>query len=152
MSTAKEQNARSVRRFFEEVFTKGDRAVAQEILAPDLVYYGPDEGIHGIDNFFHIVDVMRDTLQIQFRPEAVIVEDEITAGCLTTIQGTHVKEFRGIPPKGASFTLPRIDNFVFENGKIKEIRAVFDHQTMFQMLHEGKKEGQGHLASSVGAR
>lgn len=64
MSTSKEHSATLARRFFEDVFTKGDRALAQQILAPDFVYYGPDEGIHGIDNFFHIVNTMRDTLKI----------------------------------------------------------------------------------------
>lgn len=140
MSTSKEHSATLVRNFFEDVFTKGDRALAQEILAPDFVYYGPDEGIHGIDNFFRIVNTMRDTLNIQFIPEVVIAEDEKTAASLTTISGTHEKNFRGFIPKGARFSLPRIDTFLIVDGKIKEVRATFDHQLMFEILQEGRQE------------
>jgi predicted ester cyclase len=144
MPTAKEQNAILVRQFFEDVFTKGNRALAEQILAPDFVYYGPDEGIHGIDNFFHIVNTMRDTLKVQFTPEVIIVEDEKTAASLTTIQGIHEKEFRGFAPKGAEFSLSRIDNFLMANGKIKEVRATFEHQLMFQILAEGRKEDHSY--------
>ncbi len=140
MSVEKEQSARLVRQFFEDVFTRGDRVLAGQILAADFVYYGPDEGIHGIDNFFHIVNTMRDTLNVQFLPEVVIAEDEKTAASLTTIQGVHEKPFRGMPPRGAEFSLSRIDTFLIVDGKIKEVRATFDHQLMFQILQEGRKE------------
>jgi len=149
VSTPKEHSAMIVRRFFEDVFTKGDRKLADEILAPDMAYYGPDEGIHGIDNFFQIVNVMRDTLNVQFVPETIIVEDPTTAAVVTTISGEHVKNFRGIPAKGGTFSLPRVDNFLIVDGKIKEVRAVFDHQTMFQILQEGKKQGQRQTAGSA---
>jgi len=152
MSTSKEHSATLARRFFEDVFTKGDRALAQQILAPDFVYYGPDEGIHGIDNFFHIVNTMRDTLKIQFIPEVVIAEDEKTAASLTTIRGVHEKNFRGFSPKGASFSLPRIDTFLIVDGKIKEVRATFDHQLMFQILEEGRKEDHSQRVSPALAR
>ena len=144
MSTSKERSATLVHQFFEDVFTKGDRALAQEILAPDFVYYGPDEGIHGIDNFFHIVNTMRDTLNIQFIPEVVIAEDEKTAASLTTIRGEHEKNFRGFIPQGARFSLSRIDAFLIVDGKIKEVRAVFDHQLMFQILQEGRQEDHSY--------
>jgi predicted ester cyclase len=97
-------------------------------------------GIHGIDNFFHIVNTMRNTLNIQFIPEVVIAEDEKTAACLTTIQGEHEKDFRGFTPRGARFSLPRIDTFLIVDGKIKEVRATFDHQLMFQIIQEGRQE------------
>jgi len=150
MSTLKKQSARLVHQFFEDVFTSGDRALAGQILAPDFVYYGPDEGIHGIDNFFQIVNTMRDTLNIQFIPQVVIAEDEKTAACLTNIRGVHEKTFRGIPPRGAQFSLSRIDTFLIIDGKIKEVRATFDHQLMFQILQEGRKEDLGcHLAPEL---
>jgi len=152
MSTPKEHSAMLARRFFEDVFTKGDRAVAEQILAPDFVYYGPDEGIHGINNFFNIVNTMRDTLAIRFIPEVVIAEDEKTAACLSTIRGEHRKNFRGFSPKGAEFSLPRIDTFLIVDGKIKEVRAVFDHQLMFQILEEGRKEDHCQLVSPALAR
>jgi predicted ester cyclase len=152
MSASKEQSAKLVRQFFEDVFTKGDRALAQEILAPDFVYYGPDEGIHGIDNFFHIVNTMRNTLKIQFIPEVVIAEDDKTAASLTTIIGAHEKDFRGFTPKGARFSLPRIDTFLIVDGKIKEVRAVFDHQLMFQILQEGRQEEHAQRVTPALAR
>jgi steroid delta-isomerase-like uncharacterized protein len=152
MSTPKEHSAVLARQFFEDVFTKGDRARAEQILAADFVYYGPDDGIHGIDNFFNIVNTMRDTLKIQFTPEVVIAEDGKTVACLTTVSGMHEKTFRGIPPKGACFSLPRIDNFLIVDGKIKEVRATFDHQFMFQMLEEGRKEDHSQRVSPALAR
>jgi predicted ester cyclase len=152
MTITKEQSATLVRQFFEEVFTRGDRTLAQSILASDFVYYGPDEGIHGIDNFFRIVDTMRDTLEVQFTTEVVIAEDEKTAASLTTIHGVHTKNFRGFAPKGAEFSLPRIDTFLIVEGKIKEVRATFDHQLMFQILEDGRKEDHSHRLVSAMAR
>jgi len=149
MSTSQEHSATLARQFFEDVFTKGDRALAEQILAPDFVYYGPDEGIHGIDNFFHIVDTMRDTLNIQFIPEVVIAEDEKTAATLITVRGVHEKNFRGFSPKGAKFALSRIDTFLIVDGKIKEVRATFDHQLMFQILEEGRQEDHSQQVSPV---
>ena len=147
MSASKAHGATLARQFFEDVFTKGDRALAQQILAPDFAYYGPDEGIHGIDNFFQIVNTMRDTLNIQFVPEVVIAEDDKTAATLVTIYGVHEKNFRGFSPKGAEFSLPRIDTFLIVDGKIKEVRATFDHQLMFQILEEGRKEDHSQRVS-----
>ena len=140
MSTLKEHSAMLVRQFFEDVFTQGDLTRAQQILAPDFVYYGPDEGIHGIDNFFQIVNTMRAALKVQFIPEVIVAEDEKTAASLTTIRGVHEQNFRGFIPQGAEFALPRIDTFLIVDGKIKEVRATFDHQSMFQILKEGRKE------------
>jgi predicted ester cyclase len=151
MSTPQEQEhtAITVRRFFEDVFNRADRKVAEEIIAPDIVYYGPDEGIRGIDGLFQIVTVMHNSLQVHFRIEQLIAEDGITAATLTTISGTHVGDFLGIQPQGAAFSLPRVDNFLLENGKIKEVRAVFDHQSMFRTLKAGntQSDNRQHAAA-----
>jgi predicted ester cyclase len=134
-----------VHRFFDDVFTREDRSVAEEILTPDFTFYGPPEGVHGIDAFFEVTRTIREALDIQFQVEVVIVEDEKTVSSFATMRGKHENVvFRGAPPKGASFEVPRIDNFVVENGKIKELNAVLDHQMLMDCLRNPEKGVQGH--------
>jgi predicted ester cyclase len=129
-----------VHRFFDDVFTREDRAAAEEILTPDFVFYGPPEGVHGIDAFFEVTRTIREALNIQFQVDVVIVEDEKTVSSLVTMRGKHENVvFRGAPPKGASFEVQRIDNFVIENGKLKEVNAVLDHQMLMDCLRNPEK-------------
>jgi len=140
---SREQYAILVHRFFDDVFTREDRAAAEEILTPDFTFYGPPEGVHGISAFFELTHTIREALNIQFKVGVVIVEDEATVASLTTMRGKHENVvFRGVPPKGVSFEVPRIDNFVIAEDKIKEVHAVLDHQMLMEWLRSPEKSKQ----------
>lgn len=94
-----EMKARA-RRIPEEVFTQGDLAVADEVLAPGYVDHVPclarsvGEGVKG----------WALTLRHAFPDLSVIVEGEIAEGDTVvlrlTYRGTHVGLFLGLPPTG----------------------------------------------------
>jgi steroid delta-isomerase-like uncharacterized protein len=140
----REENTRLVHRFFEEVFSKGDLAVAQEILAPDFTFYGPPEGIRGAQGFLQFSTAIRNALGVQFKVETVIIDGE-KAASLATMSGVHEKEFRDIPASGVHFSMPRIDNFLIEDGKIKEVHTTFDHRILLRDLGSPEEDEEAHI-------
>ena len=128
-----EENGTLIRRFFDEVFTRGDMAAADEILTTDFVFYGPAAGVHGPVNFVQFTGMLRNALAVHFTVE-VVINDGDKASCLSTMHGTHQGEFRGIPPRGTQIAMPRIDTFQIVEGKIREVRTTLDHQALMQQL------------------
>ncbi|GHO50244.1 ester cyclase [Ktedonospora formicarum] len=141
---SKEHSVQLVHRFFEEVFSKGDRAAASEILASDFTFYGPPDGIRGAEGFLHFSSEIRSALKVQFKVEVVIVDDE-KASALATMSGEHEKDFHDIPASGVRFALPRIDNFRIVDGKINEVRTTFDHRVLLAQLGSPEEDADEHL-------
>ena len=128
-----EENGRLIRRFFDDVFTRGDKASAHEILATDFVFYGPAAGVHGPENFVQFTGMLRNALAVHFTVE-VLIADGDKVSSLSTMAGTHQGEFRGIPASGRQIAMPRIDTFHIAEGKIREVRTTLDHQALMQQL------------------
>lgn len=124
-----------IHRFFDEVFTRGDLAAAQEILTTDFAFYGPAAGVHGPVNFVQFTGGLRNALSVAFTVEVVITDGDKVSS-LSTMQGSHQGEFRGIPASGKQITIPRIDNFQIAEGKIREVRTTLDHQALMQQLSQ----------------
>lgn len=129
-----------VRRFDEELYGGGELAVADEILAPDFVFYGPAAGIHGPDGFKGFVQVMRSGFpDLHFETHQVISDGRKVAR-VCTMRGTHQGEFRGIPASGQVVAVPRIDTFIVEEDRILEVQTYMDHQAFFALLQTGSAE------------
>lgn len=122
-----------IRRFFDEVFTKGNMAAAHEILTTDFVFYGPAAGVHGPINFVQFTGMLRNALAVHFTVE-VVIEDGDKVSCLSTMHGTHQGEYRDIPASGRQIAMSRIDTFHIAEGKIREVRTTLDHQALMQQL------------------
>ena len=129
-----EENKALIRRIFDEVFSNGNPAEANEILASDFVFYGPAAGVHGPENFVQFTGTLRNALAVRFMLEVVIVDGDRVSS-LSTMSGTHQGEFRGIPPSGKRIVMPRIDTFQITDGKIREVRTTLDHQALMQQLN-----------------
>ena len=128
-----EENKTLVRRFFDEVFSEGDLAAANQILTTDFVFYGPAAGVHGPEDFVKFTGVLRNALDVHFTIQTAIADGDKVSS-LSTMSGTHQGEYRGIPPSGKPIAMPRIDNFQIMNGKIREVRTTLDHQALMQQL------------------
>jgi steroid delta-isomerase-like uncharacterized protein len=122
-----------IRRFFDEVVTRGDLAAAHEILATDFVFDGPLVGVHGPVNFVQSTGILRNALAARFTIEVVIADGD-RAACLSTMYGTHQGEYRGMPASGRQIALPRIDAFSIAGGKIREVRTTLDSQMLIDQL------------------
>ena len=133
-----EQNKVIARRWSEELWGRGNLAVADEIIAPDYVRHdaGDPFPARGPEDVKRIVAMLRAML-----PDLTIeVEDMIAVGdrVVTRYTGiaTDTQGFMGRPPTGKVVRTPAIQIFRFAGGKIVESWAVRDELgTLRQLGH-----------------
>ena len=135
MST--EANKVIARRFLKEVFGQGKLAVADEIVAPDHVDYGPGTlpGMPpGPEGSKMLVTGYRNAFpDIHFTIDEQIAEGDKVVTRWTG-HGTHKGELAGIPETGKSATVTGIGVDRIVNGKIVESWGIFDQFGMMQQL------------------
>ncbi|MBN9389165.1 MAG: nuclear transport factor 2 family protein [Chloroflexi bacterium] len=97
---SKEENMALARRFFEEAYSQGNAAVANEILASDFAFYGPMAGIHGPDNFIKFTTPLRNGLLLRFEIEVKVGDGEKVATYSRMPPTTRVNSRVLRPPAG----------------------------------------------------
>jgi steroid delta-isomerase-like uncharacterized protein len=152
---AAEDHKALVRRYLEDVWSKGNTDVADEVLAPnytlrvlqgstghlDRVASGPQSLKQSVAMYHRAFP------DLQITPEVTIAEgDRVVVAWIA--QATHSGEFRGIPPTGkdlhyAGFTMYRI-----VDGKIAEELYLGDRLGLWQQL--GLVPDSHKLAAEVG--
>ncbi len=130
-----EENKAIVRRLFEELVSKGDMAVADELFAPDFVW--PQFGLRGPEGVKQWVMAFR----AAFPDVEDTVEEQIAEGdkvmSRVTVRGTNHGEWYGMLPTGKSAVWPAVGIDRLADGKIVERYAVFDLVgVMRQLGHE----------------
>ena len=133
MST--EENKAVVRRFFEELLSTDNLALADEILSPDFRFYfagSPDP--MDLKRYKDFLAARRAALpDRRFAVEDMIAEgDKVSARF--TMRGTHNGELRGIAPSGREVTMSGIDIIRLKEGKMVEDRVEVDQLGMMQQL------------------
>jgi len=118
-----EENKAIARRFFEEVWNNGNLAVADELLAPNIIFHlpGKSEGVIGDrESYKQVVRRNRTAFpDLQEEIEDIIAEgDRVVARWLW--QGTHQGEWHGYTPTGKKFTYGGITILRIADGKIVE--------------------------------
>jgi len=133
MST--EENKAIVRRFFEELLSTDNFAVADEILSPDFRFYfagSPDP--MDLESYKGFLAARRGA----FPDRRFVVEEMIAEGdkvsARFTMRGTHKGKFRGIAPSGTKLTMTGIDMIRLAEGKMVEDRVEVDQVGMMQQL------------------
>lgn len=119
MSTVR--NKEVVRRLFEEDISGGNEQTAREIIYPDFFDHTNPPGMqHGLDGHLAIVRLFRTAFPDQWwQIEDIFGEDDRIVA-RTTMSGTHLGDFFGIPPTGARVTLPGIHILRLAGGRIAE--------------------------------
>lgn len=125
-----------VRRCFVDIICKGDLAVADEVLAPDVAFTTVSgDVIRGRREFQRFAEQLREAFpDISFEFEEEIVE----GGRVCTryvMRGTFMSTLMGLLPTGREFTVRGIDTFRVVDGKVMEIHASYD--TLGQMRQLG---------------
>jgi predicted ester cyclase len=134
-----EANKAAARRLYVEVFSKGNMAAADEILAPGVVSHAADSppriGTEGIK-------LQAALLRAAIPDLTSTLEDQVAEGDRVTSRwtgaGTNTGELRlptgPVPPTGkwVSFGEIRIDRF--ENGRIVESWFIPDRLSLWQQL------------------
>jgi steroid delta-isomerase-like uncharacterized protein len=132
MST--EQNKANDRRFVEEVWSQGNMAAVDEVLADNYILHDPSSTIHGAEGFKQFVSMFRTA----FPDLQMTIEDQITDGEKLVrrfkVRGTHKGALQGIPPTGKQVTVTGILISHYGNGKLEEDWSNFDALGMLQQL------------------
>jgi steroid delta-isomerase-like uncharacterized protein len=133
--TVGEANEEIVRRFSEEVWTKHNLDVIDELVASDCVGWSPTDGeIRGPDGFRQLAEryltAFPDT---SWRIDRVVAAGEWVASYWTAT-GTHSGDLMGIAPTGKQVTVQGSSFDRIVNGKFVESQNVFDALGMLQQL------------------
>ena len=130
-----EENKAKTRRFMDEVFNKGNLAVADELLAPNLIDHNPFPGQPpGVEGLKQAMVALR-----QAFPDLHVTVDEMLSDgdkvvIRSTMKGTHKGTFMNIPATGKQISVEGIDIVRISNGRVVEHWGVTDNLTMMQQL------------------
>lgn len=130
-----EHNKEVTRRFSAEVWGEGNAALADELIASDLVEHTPFPApTPGLEGHKQVLAMFRSAFpDLKVTVDDVIGEDDWT--CLMWHgDGTHTGDMMGIPATGKAVHVTGIDVLKLENGKIKERWAEIGAFSLMQQL------------------
>jgi steroid delta-isomerase-like uncharacterized protein len=135
LSEMSDANIAVIRRFYEELWNRGDLAVAQELLQPEIRFRGSfGTTIEGIPAFMRYVERTRAAFpDWHNRIDELIAADEKVVARMTWT-GTHQGEFFGIPPTGRTVAYVGAAIFEIRHGKIHDGWVVGDTQELWRAL------------------
>jgi steroid delta-isomerase-like uncharacterized protein len=130
-----EENKVLVRRLGEEVWSKGNLAVADELLATNFVFhYAPPGLASDREGYKQLVSMVR----AAYPDRQITIEDLIAEGDKVAYRwswrGTHTGEIHGIAPTGKQVTMTGISINRIEGGKIVEEWGEMDRLGLMQQL------------------
>jgi steroid delta-isomerase-like uncharacterized protein len=132
-----EASRTAARRFFEAIVNRRDEAVADELLASQLVFHEPPSRggtRYGREGFKEYLG----TLFAAFPDFTMTIEDAFAeadkAVVRWTSRGTHRGEFHGISPSGRRFEAPGMDILALKEGRIREVWVTVDALGWVQQL------------------
>lgn len=124
------------RRADEELFNRGNLAVADELFAADFVYHDAagSDAFRGPAGVRAYVTMFRNAFpDLHLAIEDVVAEGE-KVSYRWTATGTHTGEFMGIPPTGGAIRVGGIAIARVVQGKIAEIWEHYDAVGMMRQL------------------
>lgn len=130
-----QQNKDLIRRFYDEVMSKGDLDRIPELCAEDLVdHEAPPEMPQGAAGVKLFVEMFREG----FPDLRATVEDLLTEGnrgvARVKFTGTHEGEFMGVPASGNRIEIEAIDIIRIADGKCVEHWGVTDNIALMQQI------------------
>ena len=133
-----ERNKATARRWSEELWSRGNLAVADEIIAADYVRHDPGDPFpaRGPADVKRIVTMLRTMLpDFHITVEALIADGDMVVSRYTAT-ATDTVGYMGMPPTGKSIRTQGIQMFRFADGKIVESWAARDDLgTLRQLGH-----------------
>jgi len=133
MSTA--ENKALVRRYYDEVWQKGNLAVADEVIVSTFVDHMPLPG-QAPGRAGHnqaIIQILSAFPDHQFSIDDLVAEGDRVVG-RWTMRATHTGELMGIPPTGKPVVMGGIDILRIVNGRLAEVWHVEDVLGMMQQI------------------
>ena len=130
-----EENKAVVRKFVEEVQTKGNLDAIEELLSADFKDNSPGPGVpptrEGIRMFFTAMRSGLPDMKATIHEQIAEGDKVVTRKTLT---GTHQGVLMGVPPTGKTINLEVIDIVRVANGKLVEHWHQVDAMGVMQQL------------------
>jgi steroid delta-isomerase-like uncharacterized protein len=124
--------------YFDELTNKQNVDFADQLFTPDIAFYdpalAPDGEGHGIPEVKQFFTVFFKVFpDVHFTINDFFAEGD-KAAIRFTWTGTHKTEFLGVELKERSVSVPGIDIFHIQDGKIAEVRVAFDRGNLLEQL------------------
>lgn len=131
-----EQNQTIIKRYFEEVWNKGNWDTLDEIISLDYINHSPGisnppKGPKGLKPIVMAMRAAFSDLHYEIT-NMVLAEDQVAVH--TIMRGTHQGDFFGIPATNKSVELSQMQIERIEEGKIIEHWRVTDEITLMKQL------------------
>jgi steroid delta-isomerase-like uncharacterized protein len=129
-----ESNGQVMRRAFEEIMTRGNIAVINELFASDFTGHDTSGGTFGREEFREgVLDMLSAFSDRQVKiADQVVAEDKVVTRWQAT--GVHAGEFNGIPATGRRVSLTGISIDRISGGRIVESWEVTDDAGLLRQL------------------
>jgi steroid delta-isomerase-like uncharacterized protein len=129
-----EQNKTLARRWFEDLFSRGNLDVANEILSAEFVDHLTHEDERGLEELKHYVGIYRTAFpDIQDTVEDIVAEGDKVVVRWTS-GGTHQGEFMGVAPTGRHVRFSGMRLFRIAENKIVENWVNIDERGLQEQL------------------
>jgi steroid delta-isomerase-like uncharacterized protein len=129
-----QHNKQLVRRYFDGWANRGDPAVADELIATNVVLRNPPAVLHSLTEYKQGMAAFHTA----FPDLKFTIDDEIAEGNKVavrwTLRATQLGEYQGRPPTGVTVTVTGMSIFHIVNGKIQEITVNMDRLGQYQQL------------------
>jgi steroid delta-isomerase-like uncharacterized protein len=142
---SEDANKALVKRFYEDVWAKGDLDVADELFAPDYVRHDFRPGNPaGPEGQKEIARAFRAAFpDLSFEIDFLLADGDFVAGRWTAT-GTHLGPWAGLEPTGNPMRFSAINVFRFSDGKVVELWNHRDDLGLMEQLgapvHAGAPE------------
>ena len=135
MSTTEVENKAQIRRIYEELFNKGNLAIADELIAPDFLNHeAPPGSNRGPESMRRLITMLHTAFpDVHYTIEEMLAEGDMVS-CRMIMNGTHQGSFMGIAPTGRSVRQAQMHFVRFRNGKVIEHWAVRDDLGLMRQL------------------
>lgn len=140
-------NTQLIKKLFQECYTKGKNPkLWEELFSKDVLFLdsSEDKPLKGLNLLLD-----RENYYLSAFPDKVAKINEILESgdkviVHWTVDGTHSGELQGLPATGRHFHISGISIFTLSNGKIREVRQVWDRLGLLEQL--GKAQNLAALS------
>jgi steroid delta-isomerase-like uncharacterized protein len=120
-TTMTTDNARTVRRYFDDMWNRGDTKVVDELMADDVVGHVNNITIHGREVLRQRIAVLWSAYSdLRFDVQDVVVADD-RAVVRWTFRGRHTGALYGSPGTGRSVAITGMNMFRLADSRIAEV-------------------------------
>jgi steroid delta-isomerase-like uncharacterized protein len=128
------QNKEVVQRYFEGWANHGNTAVADELIATNVVLRNPPAVVQSLEEYKTGMAIFHKGFpDLHFTVEDLVAEgDKVVVRW--TLRGTHRGDYQGRSPTGKTMTITGVSIFRIAEGKIQEIHVNMDRFGMQQQL------------------